>query len=127
VWVDRGAAHAANAGKPVKVQGYYNSMSKQGDKINVELTSGADLTGAKAICVVDAAKEADVAALAQKSQVTVDGTLSADKAGDAEKIDGCSIEPGAAPPADGKDGKAGKAGKAGDEGKAGKAGKAKAP
>jgi hypothetical protein len=119
------AGHADNAGKPVKVKGFYGSMTKQDNpaQINVDMNEKDTLDGAKAVCVFAVDKEPALAELTQKDEIFVTGTLAADKMGDAEKIDGCELTEGGMRQK--AKAKAGGDGGGDGGGKAGKGGKAK--
>ncbi|MBL8619523.1 MAG: hypothetical protein JNM72_28180 [Deltaproteobacteria bacterium] len=124
------AAREANVGKAVTVKGAYGNVTKQDApaQINISIHTDDKLEGdaKKLLCIVDVAKEADLAAFAEKGAVVVTGTVAKDDFFGSAKLEGCVVtaDP-AAPPAE-EGGKAGKGkGKGGDEGEGGKAGKGK--
>lgn len=94
------AAIDANVGKSVTVAGFYSSMTKQETPpaLLVPVFADAEAAGAKVTCVFDAAKEAEITALAPKSAIKVSGTVSAEKDGESAKLDGCALVPAEAAP-----------------------------
>jgi hypothetical protein len=122
------AAVDANVGKTVVLKGINGTMAKVETPPGVALTLFQDDTLSpdhKAVCVMDASKEAEIAALAPKSKVQVTGVVSKDAAG-VTTLTGCTFaekEPPAAP----EGGEIEGGGEEPHEGKAGKkGGKAKA-
>ena len=112
------AARAANVGQMVTVKGILGTVAKKGTMMEVNIMS-ADAADADWVrcTTTDLSMEADLTALAPKSEITVAGTVAADP------VDGKTNLTGCAPAADEKGGKA----KAGDPMDGGaKAGKEKA-
>lgn len=103
------AARDANVGKMVTVKGFYSTMMKSDapPQITVPVYQDAEAAGASVTCVFDVAKEAEVAALVAKAEITVSGTVSTEKAGETAKLELCSLVPAAAAPVEeGSDGPA---------------------
>jgi hypothetical protein len=129
------AAREANVGKAVTVKGAYGNLTKQDSpaQLNVSIHADDKLEGdaKKLLCIVDVAKEAELAAFTQKGAVVVTGTVAKDDFFGSAKLEGCVVtaDPAAAPVDEAAEGgKAGKGkgkGKGGDEGEGGKAGKGK--
>jgi hypothetical protein len=126
--VDAVNADATMAGKPVTVKGYYTAMTKVSDPPSFHVPVFADAAGktGKVVCVVtDVTKEPEIAALTAGSEITVKGTVAAEKIEQATRLDTCEIVPATTTPTEGKVGKEG--GAVDGEGKAGKGKGKKAP
>lgn len=82
---------ASMMGQHVKIKGYYQGYTKQGDQLNVGVGPKPDILAKGPLCIFPGSAKAALDKVKEKAMITVSGTVDGDFFG-MPKLTGCKLE-----------------------------------